>query len=425
MKLFRQSHCAKKPSIIGGTSVVTCVCIGAGMLGLPAAGSGSWFIWSSLALIVTMVIMTASGCLLLEAYKAYPFRSSFSTVTRDLLGPKIALINNLAVYFVGAILLYAYTTSSGLIIEQYTHINSTLASIIFVLLFSSFVWHSTRLVDRISVVLLLFTVFSFFFITYGLIGSIKPIYLIDNFESSNAKFVFSLLPIALASFGYHHTVSTLRDYYADEFKAQNAIIYGTLISLFIYLLWQASIYGNIPRFNFREVMATGGNIEALLGVLAYELSGQNTLSVVINAFSAAAILSSFIGVGLGVFDFLADAFQFQNDKSGRFKTWLVTFVPPLILSCLFPFGFLTSITYASLFAAIWACIIPALLVRKLRLEQSVESTPGFNNQPHSSWNPSTYTVPGGDLLLITVTFFGLLIIGISLLNAFDVIPQFT
>ncbi|SPY32059.1 tryptophan-specific transport protein-1 [Pasteurella canis] len=60
----------------------------------------------------------------------------------------------------------------------------------------------------------------------------------------------------------------------------------------------------------------------------------------INAFSIAAILSSFIGVGLGVFDFLADFFKFDNSKQGRFKSWAVTFLPPLILSVSFPLGFL-------------------------------------------------------------------------------------
>lgn len=413
----------KQPSIVGGACIITCVCVGAGMLGLPTAGSGGWFIWSSIAMIATMIIMTASGCLLLEAYKAYPYRSSFSTVTRDLLGPKVALINNLAVYFVGAILLYAYTTSSGLIIEQYTQANSTLASIIFVLLFSSIVWHSTRFVDRVSVVLLIFIVLSFFFITFGLIGSIKPLYLVENFESTNAKYVLSLLPIALASFGYHHTVSTLRDYYTDEHKAQTAIIYGALISLVIYLIWQASIYGNIPRVNFSEIIAAGGNVEVLIGVIGKELSGRDMLPTVISAFSSAAILSSFIGVGLGVFDFLADAFQFENNKNGRFKTWMVTFVPPLVLSCLFPFGFLTSISYASLFAAIWACIIPAILVKKLRSEQCNEKVKPDNNQD-SSWQPSEYSVPGGNFLLIVVALFGFLIIGISLLNSFNLIPQY-
>ncbi|RTZ17897.1 transposase [Vibrio aquaticus] len=408
-----------KPSLCSGASIVACVCIGAGMLGLPTAGAGSWTIWSSLTLIVTMLIMTASGCLLLESFKSYPFRSSFSTVTRDLLGPRIATVNNLAVYFVGAILLYAYTTSSGLIIEQYTSVNASTGSIFFVLLFSAFVWHSTQAVSKISIVLLLFMSFSFIFSILGLLTSLDPINLFGDFQMSNSVYVFSLLPIALTSFGFHHTVSSLRDYYVDEFRAEKAMVLGTGLALFVYLIWQISVYGNLTRSSFIEVRELGGNVDALMSLMTNGLK-KETLSTILNAFSSAAILSSFIGVGLGVFDFLTDAFQFENNRSGRFKAWLVTFLPPLLFSYFLPFGFLATIGYASLFAAIWACIIPALLVKKVREEESNNTL-----EPCStSWKPSSYTTPGGDLTLIAVFLFGIIIIVIRILEPLGFVPNF-
>ena len=41
-------------------------------------------------------------------------------MTRDLAGEKVNALNNLSVYFVGGILLYAYITSAGLIIDGMT-----------------------------------------------------------------------------------------------------------------------------------------------------------------------------------------------------------------------------------------------------------------------------------------------------------------
>ena len=104
------------PSLIGGASIIAWICVAAGMLGLPTAGSGPWTFWSLFAISITMIVMTISCWMLLEAYKNYDYNVSFNTVTKDLLGNKINIINNIAVYFVGAILLYAYITSSGLII---------------------------------------------------------------------------------------------------------------------------------------------------------------------------------------------------------------------------------------------------------------------------------------------------------------------
>lgn len=106
-------HYEKTPSIFGGACIIASVCVGAGMLGLPSSGCGAWTIWSILTICFTMFTMTISGWLLLEAYKHYDLRASFNTVTKSMLGNSVNTINNLAVYFVRGILLYAYTTASG------------------------------------------------------------------------------------------------------------------------------------------------------------------------------------------------------------------------------------------------------------------------------------------------------------------------
>lgn len=59
----------KQPSIFGGAAIIASVCVGAGMLGLPSAGAGAWTIWSIAALSLTMIMMTFSGWMLLEALK--------------------------------------------------------------------------------------------------------------------------------------------------------------------------------------------------------------------------------------------------------------------------------------------------------------------------------------------------------------------
>ncbi len=129
----------KQPSLIGGACIIASVCVGAGMLGLPNAGAGAWTVWSILAITLTMAVMTLSGWMLLESFQNYDLKVSFDTVTKDLLGKGPNFFNNLTVYFVGGILLYAYITSSGLILQGMLDINSKVASVIFVLLFSAFV----------------------------------------------------------------------------------------------------------------------------------------------------------------------------------------------------------------------------------------------------------------------------------------------
>ena len=130
---------SKQPSVFGGACIIASVCVGAGMLGLPSAGAGSWTMWTIFVMLLTMIMMTLSGWMLLESYKQYDIRASFNTVTKAVLGNQVNIINNLAVYFVGGILLYAYITSSGLILQDLLGLDSKIASILFVFVFGAFV----------------------------------------------------------------------------------------------------------------------------------------------------------------------------------------------------------------------------------------------------------------------------------------------
>ncbi|UCP14884.1 aromatic amino acid transporter [Aeromonas media] len=400
-----------KPSVTGGACIIASVCVGAGMLGLPSAGAGAWTSWSSLAIILTMIIMTVSGWMLLEAFKPYELTASFNSVTKDLLGHKINIFNNLTVYFVGGILLYAYITSSGLILSGLLGINSQLASVLFVLVFSCFVWHSTRAVDRISVVLIAFMVLSFVFGVSGLAVNIDATMLFHSLteELGQAPYALAMLPVALTSFGYHHSVASMRAYYGEEQKAKQAILGGTLIALALYLLWLLSIFGNLPRNAFGPIIAKGGDVDMLLGALASVIESKR-VSNAINLFSMAAILSSFIGVGLGVFDYLADLFKFDNSRAGRAKSWGVTFLPPLVLSLLFPFGFVVAIGYAGAAATVWACIIPALLAKKSR--ELAPQGGGFK-------------APGGQPMVVAVILFGVLTAIFHLMAMAGMLPIYT
>lgn len=365
----------KQPSLFGGACIIAGVCVGAGMLGLPASGAGAWTIWTIIAITFTMLVMTFSGWLLLDVYKDYDLRASFNTVTQNILGNKMNVINNIAVYFVGGILLYAYITASGGILENLTHswidlgeFGSRIWSIIFVGCFSFFVWHSTRLVDRISVILILFMAISFVLSISGLITNLNVSYLFDTQNTAGtdyAKYVLAVFPVALTSFGYHHSVSSMRAYYGNEKQAKYAISIGTFIALVLYLLWVISIFGVLPREKFGPIIASNSELDVLLDSIGNILE-TSYVKQMLNAFSIAAILSSFIGVGLGTFDFLSDFFKFDDNKVGRTKAWAVTFLPPLFFSLLSPLGFLKAIGYAGAVATLWTCMTPALLAYKTR-----------------------------------------------------------
>ena len=97
-------------------------------------------------------------------------------------------------------------------------------------------------------------------------------------------------------------------------------------------------------------------------------------------------------MSLGFFDYIADLFKFDDSLSGRSKTTLITFLPPLLLSLQFPYGFVVAIGYAGLAATLWAAIVPALLVRASRRK----------------FTHADYKVYGGNFMIGFIILFGVL-----------------
>lgn len=412
----------KHPSLLGGIMIIAGGTIGAGMLANPISTSGVWFIGSILILIYTWFCMMSSGLMLLEANLHYPTGASFDTIVKDLLGKGWNALNGLSLAFVLYILTYAYITSGGGITEGFINqllsspesaveIGRTSGSLIFAILLAAFVWFSTKAVDRFSTVLIAGMVISFVLSISGLVSSVKSEILFDTLAQENTKYLpyaLAALPVCLVSFGFHQNVPSLVKYYhRDASKVVKSVFIGTAIALGIYMLWQLAIQGNLPRAAFGPVIEKGGDIAALLNTLSATLE-TDYIAVALKFFAYMAIASSFLGVTLGLFDYIADLFNFDDSKLGRTKTALVVFLPPLILSLEYPYGFVIAIGYAGLAATIWAAIVPALLAKACR----------------QKFPERQYTAFGGNGMVYFVILFGLLNILAQLAAQFGWLPEF-
>ncbi|AKA37668.1 tryptophan permease [Yersinia ruckeri] len=387
-----------RPSILGGAMIVAGTAVGAGMFSIPIVTAGVWFSGSVALLIYTWACMLISGLMILEANLNYPTGASFHTMVQDLLGRMWSSINGLSITFVLYILTYAYISAGGSIIAHTLNgivgVGQTSAGLVFAAIVAFIVWLSTRAVDRLSTILIGGMVITFIMSVGDMYTHVQAEVLFNQNQSNASYLPYALaaLPYLLTSFGYHGNVPGLVKYYRkDSQSVVRSLLYGTLIALAIYILWQYVIQGNITRDAFKVVIADGGNIGSLLkqmdSVSAGPITGQ-----LLNAFSYMALASSFLGVSLGLFDYIADFFKFADDGIGRAKSALVTFVPPTIGALLFPNGFLYAIGFAGLAATIWAVIVPALMARATRRR----------------FPQATYRAPGGKPMIGFIIAFGLI-----------------
>ena len=412
------------PTRFGGIMIIAGTAIGAGMLANPTATSGVWFIGSVAILLYVWLCMYLSGLMLLEATLHFPQGASFHTVVRGLLGPTWSVITGLAVAFVLYSLTYAYIFVGGgltqnsllnlasWLTEQPLQISRELSSVVFLLVLATSVWISTKVVDRFATLLMSGMLISFFLSTGSLLQSVTLGVVLDNQvagENSYWRYAWAALPVCLASFGFHGNVPSLVSYYNKQAKpVARSILWGSLLALGIYLLWQLAVQGNLPRAEFAPVIAADGDVTALLAALAPYVT-TDSVARFLNAFAFMAIASSFLGVTLGLFDYLRDLFGFTDTVNGRLKTAAVTFLPPLFACLLFPTGFVKVMGYVGLMAAIWAALVPALLVRAARKRFAY----------------ATYQVRGGAWLIGFVMIFAVTVFTVQIVLLLGWLPLFS
>ena len=412
------SMSVKTPSLFGGAMIIAGTVIGAGMLANPTATSGVWFTGSLIVLLYTWFSMLSSGLMILEVNTHYPHGASFDTMVKDLLGPIWNAINGVAVAFVLYLLTYAYIfvggdlTAKGLGGALGIKIPLTVGQLSFFLIFATCVWASARLVDRFTSILIGGMVLTFIWATGGLIAEAKLPVLFDTQAPSGTPYwiyISAALPVCLASFGFHGNVSSLLKYFkGDAPKVAKSLWAGTLIALVIYVLWQIAIQGNLPRNEFAPVIAADGQVSVLIETLS-KFVQTGSMAAILSFFSYMAIATSFLGVTLGLFDYIADIFKWDDGFAGRTKTAAVTFLPPLVSCLLFPTGFVTAIGYVGLVATVWTCSLPSLLL--LRSRQKFGK--GKN-----------YTVYGGAWLIYWVNLFGFLNVLAWVFNKLELVPVF-
>ncbi|MGI9280915.1 MAG: amino acid permease [Endozoicomonas sp.] len=409
---------AEKPeqegSILGGTVIVAGTAIGAGMFSLPVATSGMWFGYSIILMLLTWYCMYSSALYLLETNLRFPRGASFDTMAQATMGNVGRIINGASVAFLCYILTYAYISGGSSIItyslQSVAGISLTAgkASLIFAVVLSVIVVAGTRAVDRVTTVLMGGMIITFLGSSGGLISEAQPAKLFPGLSLAEA-IPYSLVALSFlaVSFGMQTAVPSLTKYYnRDGSKVRNALLWGSLLTLGIYVFWQIAIFGNIDRSEFPAIISVGGNIGSIMGALA-DNGLDLKVSSLLQLFSNMAVASSFLGVALCLYDYLSDLFGFGEDLSGRLKTAAITFVPPTLLGVLLPNGFITAIGFAGLVMVIF-CVLSPVLMAWIGRQKSDEG----------------YQVPGGLPRMGLVLAFGLLSMTLAGMDAFGLLPAF-
>lgn len=397
---------------LGSTLITSGTMIGAGMLAMPLTSAGIGFTFTVVLLVLLWILLTYSALLFVEVYQTAEYDAGIGTLAAQYFGrPGRIIATSVLMIFLYA-LLSAYVTGGGAILASTLPDFATpdlkmKGSILaFTIFFGIFVAIGTSFVDALNRFLFITMIAALFIVLGLMIPEIK----IDNLMAMpiDKALLISASPVFFTAFGFHGSIPCLNKYLEGDVKALRfSIIMGSAITLVGYLLWQFSTHGVLSQSRFLEILNQDPTLNGLIEAVRV-ITGSTIIAAVVKIFSALALITSFLGVALGLLECIDDLLKRAfNISANRLSLGFLTFLPPLLFAFFYPEGFILALGYAGQMFAFYAVVLPAALVWKARHQHP--------NLP--------YRVPGGSGVLLFVSILGIIIVSIPFLIKLGVLPE--
>lgn len=248
-----------------------------------------------------------------------------------------------------------------------TDISPQVTAFIFTILFGGIVGLGARVVDIATRWIFIIKLIFLLIVIIVMFGYVR----IDNLLQMpiESKLFFSSIPVIFTSFGFHIVVPSMVKYLDGDIKLlKKAFIYGSLLPLIVYIIWQLSILGSIDSNTFFTIIKETQGLEAVI-IAVNGVSESKWMNIPLNIFFAAAILTSFLGVALALFDYVKDLSKKKAFGKNSVIIYLITFIPPLLFALYYPKGFVIALSYAAISVVITSLFIPVLMYIKVKKER--------------------------------------------------------
>lgn len=312
------------------------------MLALPVVTAAGGFIPAFFIYLLCWIFMTCTGLLMLEICLKLPPDANLVTMAGRYLGRPGKCFAWALYLFLFYCLSIAYISGGGGLLSEWSGISPIAGELIFLALLSPVVYGGAWMVDRLNHVLMAGLIGAYLIFVFLGLPHVKAVPL----EKSDwGKAVFAL-PVIFTSFSYQGVIPSLIAYlHRDAKNVRKAILFGTSIAFGIYLLWEFLILGIVPAEGETGLLRAMELGQTAVAPLRHHVA-SSAISWVGQAFAFFAIATSFLGVTLGLLDFLADGLQMPKKGGRHLFLALLTFGPPAAVALVNPSLFITALVFA-------------------------------------------------------------------------------
>ncbi|MEZ9891406.1 amino acid permease [Vibrio lentus] len=371
--------------MMGSSLIIAGTALGAGMLAIPMVLAQFGLLYGTLLMVLICFGTTYAALLLLEATIKAGGGLGLNSIARKTLGKQGQLITNGLLYALLICLLMAYILGAGDLLSKLlsnfgVDISATTSQITFTLLAGAVVASGTGVIDKLNRALFFVMLASLFATMVFLAPSMTQENLMQVTSHDHVDLI-KTSAILFTSFGFMVVIPTLVSYNheATDKQLRNMVIVGSLIPLVCYLCWLFAVVGNLSEEQFRSFK----NVSDLMA--AFEAQSP-WVGNVLSTFTGLALLTSFFGVAMSLFNQNRDMFN-QNTA----VTYCISFILPLAGSLLAADKFLQVLNYAGIILVFLAVFVPLVMVHKQRFMKVAEDR---------------YSAEGGRPMMIFSLLFG-------------------
>lgn len=384
---------ASNSRLIGSILLICGSSIGVGILSLPIITGLAGAVPTSIAFLGSCIYMTVTALLLLETTILCAGDANFIALSNRTLNSagRVAVILSFAFLFYS--LTTAYLAKGGelthTILVQMLHreLPSWAGAVFLATVSGILIFMGHRIVDYLNRLFM-----AGFFATYLYLDTAGIQYFeINRLSHIDWHYSIFIIPFIITSFGYHNLLPTISNYLGHDRRLGAITLLASGVILFIvYMVWIIALLGIIPLYGDPSIANSFAKEEIVTQPLAVLISSP-MIQYCATYMAIFAIVTSVLGQGLSIIDFMAECFGVQRTKKMRVALCLMLFIPTLICSQVIPGVFFKALEFAGGIAAMVIFgIIPGLMGWVIRYRR-----PEFQGRFRA-------LVPGGKAMLIIV-----------------------
>lgn len=393
-----------KGRLMAAIFLVAGTCVGGGMLALPVTTGIAGFLPSLVAMALCAIFMAMTGLLFLEVALSMEEGVHILTMSSRMLGPIGKWLAALLYLFIGYASLVAYVSGVGdLISDSLWHrfgwqLPPLLSCGLFSLVFGAVIYFGNRIVGRVNALLFVGMIAAYLLLLLSGFGEVK----VAHLRHGDPKALVGSMPLLLTIFSYQAIVPSLPLYVGRHPQALRwSIIGGSALAFLIYAIWQWLILGVVPLEGEHGLRYAWEQSHVATRSLRH-FAESSWIPLMGSFFALFALITSYLGIGLGLFDFLADGLKLKRKGPQKGIITLCIVLPTLFIAVVWSRAFIVALETTGGFGdAVLNGMIPVAMVWVGRYSKKTL---------HEQW------LFGGRPFLAILFLFALFIFGIELFD---------